>query len=156
MVMIPWMILILILILILIMTRRRINIQFCPSRLWPHHGDCQINWQDTFDILFEDFTMWRRIWRTHPGASNAKADGSDKSVSSRSRVCNCERSPTVTLKKIIIIVIIITQRCFSRRLAKSTKFSRNRIFELRKKLPLILQFYDIFAPIILEALAEHR
>ena len=36
--------------------------------------------------------------------------------------------------------------CFSRRLAKSIKFSRNRIFELRKKFPLILEICDIFVP----------
>ena len=43
-----------------------------------------------------------------------------------------------------------------RRLAKSTNFPGTQFFELRKKFPLILQIYDNFAPIILEALAEHR
>ena len=54
----------------------------------------------------EDSTMFG----TNPGASNAKAYGSDKSVSPRSRVCHCERAPTVTLQKIIIVVIIIIRK----------------------------------------------
>ena len=36
---------------------------------------------------------------SYPGASNAKADSSDKSVSSRLRVCHCERTTTVALDR---------------------------------------------------------
>ena len=62
--------------------------------------------------LFWKFWLRRMktIQWTNPGASNAKAYGSDKSVSPRSRVCHCERTPTVTLQKIIIIVIIIIRK----------------------------------------------
>ena len=44
---------------------------------------------------------------SYPGASNAKADSSDKSVSSRLRVCHCERTTTVALRITMMIMMVI-------------------------------------------------
>ena len=67
------------------------------------------NAKAVLEILIEKNEDYR-MFGTNPGASNAKAYGSDKSVNPRSRVCHCERAPTVTLQIIIIIVIIIIRK----------------------------------------------
>ena len=65
-------------------------IWYSPSWLRLHLDASKISWLRTLRCM-------ENVW--YPGASNSKADSSDKSVSSWLRVCHCERTTTVTLNR---------------------------------------------------------